>query len=360
MRRDGRCGGLRGQHGTDRRRCCDNPAPGDPPMEQGAGSGHTAADRADRAAEPLRGPVVGHPFQVAQDDRRPEPLGQPGQLLVHHARDLDRGPGHPRRPARPPASSPPTARDRSGVAGRPAHGPRPGAPPGKATGPASRRPAMYPPCRPGPGTWPGRRPPRHRDRGAPGGRRSGPSGRAGPGAPRTTPRPDLPRTGPGSPDPTAPPASRPGRRATTCRIAPLVRPFTMSRLALLRIRQPYLCAAGRVQSRIFRPAGAIRDPCPDSRGLWDVYDASAIWMMPTLWSLRENADDAGRVGERRLRGWIGRDEVDRRGGVWPIYSANGYPPGERIAPRRAGQRRGATTVPPAKDEQLDDRRPVGS
>ncbi len=49
---------------------------------------------------------------------------------------------------------------------------------------------------------------------------------------------------------------------TSCRIAPFVHPFTMSRLALLPIRQPYLCAAPAVQSQILAPSGTIRSPRP--------------------------------------------------------------------------------------------------
>ncbi len=56
--------------------------------KQLARPGHPAADRAHRASQPLGRLVVRQAFDIAEDDRRPEPIRQPGDLTIDDGPEL--------------------------------------------------------------------------------------------------------------------------------------------------------------------------------------------------------------------------------------------------------------------------------
>ena len=92
---DDRRGGVwvqDGGQGRDRR--AHAPA-GQPVAQPLARPGQAGLDRADRATELLGRLLVGQPFQVTEQDRQPEPLGEPAQFLVDLAAQVSDASGSP-------------------------------------------------------------------------------------------------------------------------------------------------------------------------------------------------------------------------------------------------------------------------
>ena len=134
---------------------------------------------------------------MAQDDRRPEPLGEPFERLVQLRMGLRRA-LRIRRPV--PSSRLLSARPPACGQNAPSPSTRPSAPPRRASSPASRPGGSNRLASPGSGTSPAPRPRRRGGGPAPSGRPTAPSGRAAPPAPRTPRRnprhPDRPGTAP--------------------------------------------------------------------------------------------------------------------------------------------------------------------
>ena len=77
--RDGR------QHSRGSQAPADQPRP-----ESVTGPRQPAANRADRPSQPFGGLLMGEPFQMAEDDRRPVFLRQPAHLLFQHLPEVQR------------------------------------------------------------------------------------------------------------------------------------------------------------------------------------------------------------------------------------------------------------------------------
>ena len=168
-----------------------------------------ALDRADGEAQLRRGLLVAQPLEVAQDDRRPEPLGQPVELLVQ----LRRSSGDSLDPAVMAFISAPSLLDRPPPRRpAPSPSPRPSAPRRRASSPPTRPGGSSRLAGPGSGTSPARHPRRRGGCPGRGGRPPAPSARAAPPAPRT-PMPSRRR-------PDRPGSARAIRRRTATPIAP--------------------------------------------------------------------------------------------------------------------------------------------
>ena len=84
QRRRARGRGVLGDEGDEQAGRHGHPAAGEGRPEPLAGAGQAGLDRPDRAPEFAGGVGVGPPAQAAEDERGPEPLGQPVHLLVEH------------------------------------------------------------------------------------------------------------------------------------------------------------------------------------------------------------------------------------------------------------------------------------